>query len=198
MYSFITGILEEKNNGVVVINNNGIGYEIMVSNNTIDTLPSIGEVATIYTYLHVREDVFLLFGFATKEEKEVFLQLTTVSGVGSKTAIGILSGMSPEALISAILLGDTTSIGKIKGIGKKTAERIVLELKSSLGNLKSMANVNSSSITTNEPTQASDEAILLLSQMGLTKMEALQLVNKVAGANDTTEEIVTKALKNMN
>lgn len=193
MYSFITGIIEEKTENVVVINNNGMGYEINASAHTISSLPPVGEVGTVFTYLHVREDAFMLFGFSSKQEKEIFLQLITVSGIGAKSAIQILSGASPDGIVNAIITGDVKLISGIKGIGKKTAERIILELKGKFGDESISMFGNTPSFTST----ATEEATLLLTNMGLTRNEAMQLVKSVADADDTTEDIVTKALRNM-
>ena len=197
MYAFISGIIEDKTENSVIIENAGVGYEIFVSTNTLSNLPSVGEFAKVYTYLHVREDVFSLFGFLTKEQKNLFLELITVSGVGAKMALVILSSISVQNLISCIISGDVKTISQAKGIGKKTAERIVLELKGKLGDLS--GSVLNEFTSFNETTStACDEACELLVSMGLSKFDALKLVKKVALENDTTESIVQKALKNMN
>lgn len=192
MYSFVSGIVEEKNDNFVVINNNGIGYEIACSTNTISSLPQVGENARVYTYLHVREDIFSLFGFLTKDERKLFLQLITVTGIGAKTATSILSGISVTDLSCAISQGDTTLLSKVKGLGKKTAERIILELRGKveegdfvLNNFQNSANSNF------------DEAVEVLVNMGLNKYDATKLVKMVISISDTTEEIIAKALKNM-
>lgn len=195
MYAFLTGVVEEKSDNLVVVNVNGVGYEVFVSTFTSNSLP-IGEIATIYTYLHVREDAFLLFGFSSKQEKSVFLDLITVSGIGAKTAIQILSGATLEELIMSIVAGDTKVISSIKGIGKKTAERIVLELRSKFENVS----LGETSILTDgikQQNNLTDEAVMLLVNMGLSRNEALNLVKQVATPDDTIEEIITKALKNM-
>ena len=196
MYAFITGIIEEKGENVVVVNCNGVGYEIFASTNTLNALPQVGEVSTIYTYLHVREDAFALFGFATKEEKSLFLELITVSGIGAKSAIQVLSGTTLNGLLTAIITGDVKLISSIKGIGKKTAERIVLELKGKLGdsNLQTLSVVDLQAPVNNSLTE---QATDLLTNMGLTRMEALNLVKTCAGPEDTLEEIITKCLRNM-
>lgn len=196
MYAFITGIVEEKGENVVVLNCNGVGYEIFASTNTLNSLPQVGEVSTVYTYLHVREDAFSLFGFSSKEEKSLFLELITVSGIGAKSAIQLLSGTSLNGLLTAIITGDVKLISSIKGIGKKTAERIVLELKGKLGdsNLQTLSvNDLQSSVNNNVTEQATE----LLTNMGLTRMEALNLVKSCYSADDTVEEVITKCLKNM-
>lgn len=197
MYSFISGIIEDKLENLVVIEQNGIGYEIFVSTNTLSNLPNVGEYAKIYTYLHVREDAFQLYGFLSKEEKKLFLELITVSGVGSKMALVILSSLSVQNLISCIVSGDVKTLSQAKGVGKKTAERIILELKGKLGELNT-ALISDFSALSGATSTACDEACELLVNMGLSKFDALKLVNKVALENDTTEMIIQKALKNMN
>ena len=192
----VAQILRNQNN-TVVLDVNGLGYEIFASNNTLDSLPPINEVATVYTYLHVREDAYLLFGFATKQEKEVFLKLISVSGVGAKTAIQILSGITPNNLINAIMLNDIKTISSVKGLGKKTAERIIVELKNNLGELQGLAAIPLMNYMEAVSSSASEEAVEALVSMGLTKMEAVKLVSLVATAEDTTERIIEKALRNM-
>ena len=195
MYAFLTGTIDEKNENIVVVNVGGVGYEVWASSYTINAL-NIGEVATIYTYLHVREDAMLLFGFSTKQEKAIFLDLITVSGVGAKTAIQILSGCSPQDLVSSILNGDIRTISSIKGIGRKTAERIVLELRNKFEDLPLISG-SYEATSANTKSSITDEAVLLLTNMGLTRTEAVNLVKQVATPDDTIEEIVTKALRNM-
>lgn len=197
MYAYINGIIKEKMNNIVVVDVNGVGYEIFASNNTLDSLPPVNEVATVYTYLHVREDAFLLFGFSSKQEKEVFLKLISVSGVGAKTAIQILSGITPNNLINAIMLNDVKTICSVKGLGKKTAERIVVELKNNLGELQGLASMPLMNYMEAVSSTASEEAVDALVSMGLSKMDAVKLVTLVATAEDTTERIIEKALRNM-
>ena len=198
MYSFICGTIEEKQENLIVINNNGIGYEIYISTLSLNKLPQVGEDAKIYTYLYVREDIMQLFGFANKQEKDVFLSLISVSGIGAKTAIQMLSYISAPELGNAIIFGDVKLIASIKGIGKKTAERILLELKSNINHLNGITLENYTEVpNTYEDETSMSEAIALLVNMGLTKMEATKIVNKVAEPNDTIEIIVTKALRNI-
>lgn len=199
MYSFITGIIEEKQENLVVINNNGIGYEVIISTMSVNKLPMIGEECKIYTYLYVREDIMQLFGFYNKQEKDVFLSLISVSGIGAKTAIQMLSYITAPELVNAIVFGDVKLIASIKGIGKKTAERILLELKNSINQLNGITLENYSEVTNTLENETSvNEAVNLLVNMGLTKVEASKIVNKVAEPNDKTEDIITKALRNMN
>lgn len=195
MYAFITGIIEEKNENAVVINNNGVGYEIFASSNTIANVGQVGDMAKVYTYLHVREDAYLLYGFLNLEEKQTFLNLITVSGIGAKMAIGIMSSISIKDLNYAIAVGDVATLSNLKGVGKKTAERLVLELK---GTLKENVFVNTQSVAGTTVTVSEvSEAIEALASMGITRLQAMQLVKAVAKDGDSAEEIVAKALRSM-
>ena len=194
MFSFITGTIEEKENNLVVLNCNGVGFELNVSETTIYELPNIGEVATLHTYMAVREDAITLFGFATKEEKAVFLKLTSVSGIGGKMAITILSAMPVTNLIDAIVNENIRLLSSVKGLGKKTAERIIVDLKNTFDDLQlSISSNNSIPITSN----VVEESIETLVAMGLTRFNATQIVKNVAEQEDTTEEIIKKCLKNL-
>lgn len=191
MYSFISGTVEQKNENSVVISNNGIGYEIFVSSNSLSSIGNVGTQAKIFTYLYVREDVFALYGFATLKEKQAFLDLMNVSGIGAKSAVSILSGISVDELVNAINAGDTKLLSSIKGIGKKTAERIVLELKGSLDNLPLLSeNANVISTPVND-------AIEALVGMGILRTNASLMVKAVAFPSDSAETIIQKCLKNM-
>lgn len=195
MFAFLTGIVEEKNNNLAVINCNGVGFELNVSDTTTFELPNVGELATIYTYMAVREDAINLFGFASKEEKSVFLKLINVSGIGGKMAITILSAMPVSDLISTIVTENIKLLSSIKGLGKKTAERLIVELKNSFDDLQiSMLGGGNATITSS----AIEEAIDTLVAMGLSRFEATQVVKNVATADDNAEDIIKKSLKNMN
>lgn len=195
MFSFLTGIVEEKENNIAVINCNGVGFELNVSDTTIYELANVGELATIYTYMAVREDAITLFGFATKEEKSVFLKLIGVSGIGGKMAIAILSSMPVADLINTIVTENIKLLSSIKGLGKKTAERLIVELKNSFDDLQlSMLNPKNKTVVSS----AIEEAIDTLVAMGLSRFEATQVVKNVATAEDNSEDIIKKSLKNMN
>jgi len=194
MFSFITGIVEEKENNIAVINVGGVGFELIVSDTTIFELPNVGEVATIYTYMAVREDAITLFGFASKSEKSAFLKLINVSGIGGKVAIAILSAMPVNDLINAIVTENIRLLSSIKGLGKKTAERLIVELKNSFDDLQlSLLKPNNIAVSSN----AMEEAIDTLVAMGLTRFNATQSIKEVAQVNDTAEELIKKALKNL-
>lgn len=133
MIGRLSGILLEKNPPQLLIDCNGVGYEIDVPMSTFYNLPGMGEKVVLLTHLAVREDAHLLYGFGTAEERNVFKQLIKISGVGARTALSILSGMSVSDLAQAITLQESGRLTKIPGIGKKTAERLLLELKGKLG-----------------------------------------------------------------
>lgn len=133
MIGRISGILLEKNPPQLLVDCNGVGYELGVPMSTFYNLPGLGEKVTLLTHLAVREDAHLLYGFGTVEERNVFKQLIKISGVGARTALSILSGMSVADLAHAITLQEAGRLTKIPGIGKKTAERLLLELKGKLG-----------------------------------------------------------------
>lgn len=195
MFSFITGIIESKENNIAVINCNGVGFELNVSDTTIYELANVGELATIHTYMAVREDAITLFGFASKEEKSVFLKLTSVSGIGGKMAIAILSAMPVTDLINAITTENIRLLSSIKGLGKKTAERLVVDLKNSFDEIQlSMLKPTTNHVINN----AVEEAIDTLVAMGLTRFDATAIVKNVATQEDSAEDIIKKSLKNLN
>ncbi len=196
MYAFIRGIISYKAENLAVLDCGGVGYEIWISQNTLSSLGKIGEEATLYTYLNVREDEMSLFGFASQDEKNLFLKLITVSGVGSKTAINILSNANFADIQTAIFTGDVNFISKIKGIGKKTAERIALELKDKVTSGYDLFSNNSGVAgATDEFTQNKNDAIEALVSLGIQKAEATRVVLAVACVDDKAEEIIAKALR---
>ena len=129
MYAFIEGEVCEKLNGSLTLLAGGVGYLLNCSNNTLQAAPALGDRMRCYTFLSVREDAMELFGFATRAEKDLFLELTSVSGIGPKGALGILSAMTPDEVAFAVLSGDVKALSKAPGIGRKTAERLIIELK---------------------------------------------------------------------
>ncbi|MCL2675750.1 MAG: Holliday junction branch migration protein RuvA [Firmicutes bacterium] len=191
MIDYIKGKVVEIGENHVTVETNGIGYGLVVSANTTAKL-KMGSEAHIYTFLSVREDGVSLFGFYSKQEKAMFSRLLTVSGIGPKMAVAILSGIGVDELAAVIAGGDFTRLTGIKGVGKKTAERLVLELKDNLakefGSIGLAGGVAASKV--------SEDAVLALMSMGFSKQEATAAVTN-AGAGDRTsvEEIVIAALK---
>lgn len=195
MINYLIGEIIAKNENSVVLENNGIGYEIFASATTISTLPVLGANARIYAYLHVREDELSLYGFSTLEEKEMFLKLIDVSGIGPKVALGILSGIRLFDLAVAIKTGDTKLLSTIKGLGKKTAERIVLELKDKIS-VVGFENHESQTLAVDE--NMIDEATEALAALGISKNDAYRLARENSAGSESAEDIIRKAFQNMN
>lgn len=198
MYAFIEGKVCEKNAGELILLAGGVGYQINCSMNTLAAAPALGETMRCYTYLSVREDAMELFGFASREEKRMFLSLTGVSGVGPKMALALLGSMPLKDLNLAILLGDVTALSRAPGIGKKTAQRIALELKDKVG----QEDVSAVSIGGAAPVQsmAADcvtEALEALQALGYTPAEARNAVQSVRDQSDKTDELIKLALRSM-
>ena len=197
MISFLVGTIEEKRENLLVVDVNGVGYELTISNNTLASLPMEGETTKVLTYLQVSENTGVcLYGFATEEEKAMFLRLITVSGVGPKMAITILSGMKLSDLVVAIVSEDSTLLSKIKGLGKKTAERICLELKDKISTTS--FNIQGSELIDNNYNEnALNDAVDTLINLGVNKNEAYRLARSKATADTTAEEIILKVLREL-
>ncbi len=196
MYNYIKGEIVEVKENLIVLDNAGIGYEINTSLNTIDMCGQVGEMCKLYTYYSVREDDISLFGFYTVEEKNLFLNLITVSGVGPRLALQVLSGCRIDKLTIAITGGDVAFLSKIKGIGKKTAERIVIDLKDKLDSFGTLFNYNDvKNVSLNETSVS--EAVEVLVSLGINKTEAGKIVKLCYQDGDTAESLVTKALQNL-
>ena len=198
MYAFIEGKVCEKNAGELILLAGGVGYQINCSMNTLAAAPALGETMHCYTYLSVREDAMELFGFASREEKRMFLSLTGVSGVGPKMALALLGSMPLKELNLAILLGDVTALSRAPGIGKKTAQRIALELKDKV----SQEDVSAVSVGGAAPVQsmAADcvtETLEALQALGYTPAEARNAVQSVRDQSDKTDELIKLALRSM-
>lgn len=191
MISYIIGKVTEKEENMIVIESNGIGYEIQVSSYTSNSIEFDNEYAKILTYMQVKEDGICLYGFISKEEKNMFLKLISVSGIGPKMAIGILSGVTIPELINAILSQDVKMLCTIKGLGKKTAERLLVELKD-----QTMPNVNVVS-NDNLNYNAIDQVTDALVSLGVGKNEAYRLAKDNAENGLSVEEIITKCLRGM-
>ena len=199
MYAFIEGEVCEKLNGSLVLLASGVGYQLNCSNNTLMAAPALGEKMRCWTYLSVREDAMELFGFATREEKEMFLQLTSVSGIGPKTALGVLGSMPLKDLNLAILLGDVNALSRAPGIGKKTAQRIALELKDKISQADVSAAVPAQSASA-APALSPDavtEAIEAMIALGYSSTEARNAITAVRDQTDKPEELIRLALRSM-
>lgn len=198
MLSFIKGEAVEFGENTVVIDNGGIGYELTVSNVTVEKIKNGSRFVCLQCYMAVREDGISLYGFLTKEEKNMFLKLITISGVGPKAAIGILSGMEVYDLMRVIMASDIKALSKLKGVGKKTAERIVLELRGEI-DAESREIMESAKAVGEEETLDADsaDAISALRSLGFTQAEATEAVKRAKPFAKTAEELVAKALRSL-
>ncbi|MBS5787787.1 MAG: Holliday junction branch migration protein RuvA [Clostridioides difficile] len=191
MFNYIKGTVEEINLNYIVIENNNIGYEINASTNTIADM-RVGKEAKIYTKLIVREDDLNICGFSTKEELRMFELLTSVSKIGPKVGLSILSFSSPEKLGAFILSDDIANLSKAPGVGKKTAERIILELKDKIDK-ESVA--FEPTLFSEKPILISqDEAVEALVALGYSPMESKEAVQKCKKDGLNTEDIIKKSL----
>jgi holliday junction DNA helicase RuvA len=182
MIGRISGILLEKNPPQLLIDCNGVGYEIDVPMSTFYNLPAMGEKVVLLTHLAVREDAHLLFGFGTVDERNVFKQLIKISGVGARTALSILSGMSVADLSQAITLQEAGRLIKIPGIGKKTAERLLLELKGKLGaDLGAVGGVPHN--------DATSDILNALAALGYSDKEAMLALKQVPAGSGVSDGI---------
>lgn len=194
MYNYIKGKLIESGENYVVVESGNIGYELNVSANTAAELSAAEGVVKIYCFLSVREDDMSLFGFATKQEKSMFVKLVSVSGVGPKLALTVLSGMTAGQFAAAVVKGDVTALSKTKGVGKKTAERIVLELKDKVN--KDYTSEETVSAVKADVTEVDEEAVLALMTLGYNRHEASEAVKRVQKDGMSLEQLIFTALKN--
>lgn len=190
MYYYIKGILAKKAENYAVVDAGGVGYLMNISLSTMQELGSVGSEVKMYTYLVVREDAMELCGFATIEEKEMYLKLIGVSGVGPKAAMSILSVASPSKLAAAIITGDVKTITKAQGVGPKVAQRVILELKDKIYN--SELDIPDISVSEEKDTSYAEAAKALV-VLGYSPEEANRAVAKV-DAGLSVEEIIKKAL----
>ena len=192
MIAYLSGKFSYKNPAVVYVDIHGLGYEVNISLNTYSHIQKLTE-GKLYTYLQIKEDAHTLFGFYDTMEKEMFIMLISVSGVGAATARMMLSSMKPEEISKAIAQNNASLLESVKGIGRKTAERLILELKDKIGKL-----------ATNLPGEASvsntleQDALNALVALGITRIIAEQAIKKIVISSPTTntlEELIKKALK---
>ncbi len=172
MIAYLQGTLAEKSPTRILIDVHGVGYGVLIPVSSYDRLPKVGEEAKVYTHLHVREDAHLLFGFATLEEKELFLLLISVSGIGPKSAIGIISSVQPKDFRHAILTENLAMITSLPGVGKKTAQRLVIELKEKIARQFTAETVSATTVAPD----LTEEAVMALVSLGYGKTVAEKAV----------------------
>ncbi|CAM8663583.1 MAG: Holliday junction branch migration protein RuvA [Burkholderiaceae bacterium] len=186
MIGRLSGLLLDKNPAQLIVDCNGVGYEVSVPMSTFYHLPGTGERVTLLTHMVVREDAQLLYGFGTAQERELFRELIKISGIGARTGLAILSGMSVNDLAQAVTLQDVGRLTKIPGIGKKTAERLLLELKGKLG-----ADIGAAANGDNE---SSNDILSALLALGYSEKEALLAIKQVPAGSSVSDGI-RQALK---
>jgi Holliday junction DNA helicase RuvA len=199
LISYIKGILEDMSPGMVVVDNHGIGYQMMVPMRG-ESFPKIGQEIKIYTHMHVREDDVSLFGFLSKEEKEAFELLIGVNGIGPKVGLSVLSTLSVYELKMAVISEDVKTISKTPGLGPKGAKKLILELKDKLS-FEELEEDGVGAEIFDTSADSSDSVMITIEglvNLGYSKSEAAIAVNKVEDAKDLTpEELLKKALKNI-
>lgn len=198
MYAHIDGIVADKGPGMLVIDCHGVGYLLSVSGTTLSQAPAAGERMKCYTYLSVREDALELFGFATKEEKQMFAKLKNVNKVGPKIALSILSTLSVRELSLALVTSDANAISRAPGVGKKLAAQIILDLKDKVENeeltgsaaaVRPVASVKGPDVT--------GEAVEALMALGYQSSEAAAAVAAISPMPEKVDEVIRLALKGM-
>jgi Holliday junction DNA helicase RuvA len=198
MITFLQGKLVSGLPTQAIVDVAGVGYEVFIPLSSYDKLPAAGQAVQILTHLHVREDAHILYGFMTAAERDLFrLLVNNVSGIGPKLALAVLSGMSVSHFKSAVVNADIASLSKISGLGKKTAERIVLELKDKLGVVAAWEAASAEHAPSAEQSQA-NEAVLALIALGYKQVDAHKTVRDLQGREPsikTAEELVKRALQ---
>ena len=194
MFAYIKGIIDSKQDTFVVIDVQGVGYKIFMPTNSIKNLGKEGEIAKVYTHYYVREDNISLYGFSSNEELRMFELLISVSGVGAKSAIAMLSEITPSKFALDVVSDDVTSLTKIPGVGKKTAARIILELKDKLKQEQAIE-AKEEIKTYIESNEKVEEAITALQVLGYNKREIEGVFAKINLKDLELEEIIKNALK---
>lgn len=200
MISYIKGEITYSSGDKIIVENNGIGYDIIVPSFSAEKLCSQNGEVTVYTYMSVRDDGISLFGFSTVEEKSLYEKLISVSGIGPKAAISILGVMTPSQLVTAIVSSDSASIAKAPGIGKKTAQRVILDLKDKIGNeeiTEAFEGKVNSDVGIILPGDDRTEAMEALVSLGYTRSEAMKAVSKVYSENMDVQKILSAALREL-
>lgn len=193
MYAYIKGILENKADTYVIVETSGVGYKIYMPSTSIEKLGEIGQAVKIYTYYYVREDIANLYGFLSDEELKMFELLLSVSGIGAKSALGILAEVSPSSFALAVITNDVSKLVKIPGIGAKTAQRMILELKDKLKTVQAInkdEKVESAIIED----ESSSEAIAALQMLGYQRKEIEKAFEKIDLKGLKVEDLIRKAL----
>ncbi len=195
MFAYIKGTLEEKSTNYVVIDVGGIGYKIFMSNISINEIGELGNKVKVHTHYYVREDNISLYGFLTHEELKMFELLLSVSGIGAKSAISMLSNITPAGFACAIISNNVALLKKIPGIGPKTAQRIILELQDKLKSEQELAKQDAQEeIKVINNSENVEEAMQALQILGYNKKEIEKAFEKIANTDVSVEELIKKGL----
>lgn len=199
MIGWLRGTLLEKRPGAALVNVNGIGYEVEIPYTTYYQLPDIGRETTLYTHFAVREDAHALYGFSQKRDRELFRQLIKVSGVGPKLALAILSGLDVEHFVRCIELDDVNALVKLPGVGKKTAERLIIEMRDRIRQLETpvLTSLSSEALPLMKAVaeDVRGEAESALIALGYKPAEVTRMISKVFSDGMTSEQIIRQALR---
>lgn len=199
MFAFIKGSLEVKTTGYIVIETNGVGYKIFMSESAIEKLGEIGSIVKVHTYVRVREDDVSIYGFNTNEELRMFELLLSVSGIGAKSAITILSNISPSSFALAVITNDVNALKKLPGIGAKSAQRVILELKDKIKTEEAISNeepTNKIKVAIQEDDNV-QEAVSALQVLGYSRKEIEVALEKLDTTSLSVEDIIRKGLNNL-
>jgi len=195
MIGRLRGKLIVKRAPQLLVDVNGVGYEVEAPMSTFYNLPELGDEVLLHTHMVVREDAQLLYGFGSEAERSFFRDLVKVNGVGAKMGLAILSGMSVDAFVRCVRESDVVSLVRLPGVGKKTAERLIVEMKDKLDKLAETALPQSSTIVTVELNDSVGDAISALESLGYKPSEASRMARAVKGDDLTSEDIIRQALK---
>ena len=199
MFAFIKGSLEVKTTGYIVIETNGVGYKIFMSESAIEKLGEIGSIVKVHTYVRVREDDISIYGFNTNEELRMFELLLSVSGIGAKSAITILSNISPSSFALAVITNDVNALKKLPGVGPKSAQRVILELKDKIKTEEAISKENTT-IEIKEAIIEDDkvqEAVSALQVLGYSRKEIEVAMEKLDTSSLSVEDIIRQGLNNL-
>lgn len=195
MITYLKGILEYISDEFIIIDVNNIGYKVFISSYTLTKLPVQNENIKIYTYMNIREDAILLYGFLEIDELNMFNMLIGVSGIGPKAALSILSNLRPQDISMAVIMEDINTLSKTPGIGKKTAQRIILDLKDKLKTVSYNESIELD--IGNNQSSSKQDAIDALVALGYSQIEAVKVVKNVYSENMNIEDIIKLALKKL-
>ena len=194
MFAYLKGVFESRTLDYIVVDVNGIGYKIFMSENSMKRIGELGSIIKVHTYVKVREDDISIYGFASNEELRMFELLVSVSGIGAKSAIAILSNIEPSAFAVAVISDNVGALKKLPGIGAKSAQRIILELKDKLKTIDVEDDSSEELKAVINKKQNTEELISALQVLGYTKKEVEKIIPKLDNKDDNLENLIKKAL----